>query len=194
MTAIGLNANYVSAGGLYFDATWQSMSMDADLSTPGTASKAKGRTDVDGDGYSVEAGYAWRFQSGLTLVPQVQYESVDVELDDFTSSDGTYDFTGGGGTASMLRAGVTVFRAYETEHGFITPLADLNYLYGSDGDSGLYSNGVHFATDASGSGYRAELGIAGRYKAWDITGRVGVTDTTVSDYLLSTNIAVRYRF
>ena len=194
VTAIGLNANYLTSGGLYFDATWQSMSMDTDLSTPGTASKAKGRTDVDGDGYSVETGYAWRLESGLTLVPQVQYASVDVEMDDFTSSDGTYDFTGAGGTASMLRAGVTVFRAYETEHGFITPLADLNYLYGSDGDSELDSNGVHFATDASGSGYRAELGIAGRYKAWDITGRVGVTDTTVSDYLLSTNIAVRYRF
>ena len=42
-----------------------------------------------------------------------------------------------------------------------------------DGDSELLSNGVWFSNDTSGSGYRAEFGIAGRYKAWDITGRVG---------------------
>ena len=194
VTAYGLNANYKAAQGLYFDASWQAMSMDTDLRAPGTASNATGHTDADGDGYSIEAGYAWRLASGVTLVPQAQYASVDVELDDFSSSDGTYDFTGAGGTASLLRAGVTVFKAYETEHGFITPLADVNYLYGSDGDSELDSNGVHFASDASGSGYRVEFGIAGRYKAWDIAGRVGVTDTTVSHHLLSTNIAVRYRF
>ena len=194
VTAFGLNANYKLAQGLYFDASWQSMSMDTDLRAPGTASNAKGSTDADGDGFSIETGYAYRLKSGLTLVPQAQYSSVDVTLDDFSSSDGTYRFTGVGGTASVLRAGVLVLKSFETENGFITPLADLNYLYGSDGDSELRSNGVHFATDVSGSGYRAEFGIAGRYKAWDIAGRVGVTDTTVSDYLLSTNIAVRYRF
>ncbi len=194
VTAYGLNANYKFDMGLYFDASWHAMSMDTDLKTPGTASGATGNTDADGDGFNLEAGYAYGLKSGLTLVPQLQYSSVDVELDDFSSSDGVYRLTDVGGTASLLRAGVTVFKAFETQNGFITPLADLNYLYASDGDSELSSNGVRFANDTSGSGYRAEFGVAGRYKAWDISGRVGVTDTSVSDYALSTNVAVRYRW
>ena len=194
VTAYGLNANYKFDMGLYFDASWHAMSMDTDLKTPGTASAATGDTDADGDGFNLEAGYAWGLKSGLTLVPQLQYSSVDVELDDFSSSDDVYRLTDVGGKASMLRAGVTVFKAFETENGFVTPLADLNYLYAGDGDSELSSNGVRFANDTSGSGYRAEFGIAGRYKAWDISGRVGVTDTSVSDYTLSTNVAVRYRW
>jgi outer membrane autotransporter protein len=194
VTAYGVNANYKFDMGLYFDASWHAMSMDTDLKTPGTASAAKGDTDADGDGFNLEAGYAWGLKSGLTLVPQLQYSSVDVELDNFSSSDGVYRLTDVGGTASMLRAGVTVFKAFETENGFVTPLADLNYLYAGDGESELRSNGVRFANDTSGSGYRAEFGIAGRYKDWDISGRVGVTDTSVSDYALTTNLAIRYRW
>jgi outer membrane autotransporter protein len=194
VNSYGLNASYVLEQGLYVDASWQKMTMDTDLRTPGTASGAKGRTDADGDGWNLETGYSHRLASGLVLVPQIQYASVDVELDDFTSSDGTYGFTDVGGEATLLRAGVAVLRTFETDNGFITPMADLNFLDFADGDSALRSNGVGFANDTSGSGYRAEFGIAGRYKAWDITGRVGVTDTSASDYLLSTNIAVRYRW
>lgn len=194
VTAYGLNANYKLDQGLYFDASWHSMSMDTDFKTPGTASNATGESDADGDGFNFETGYAYGLKSGLTLVPQVQYSSVDVELDDFSSSDGVYQLTDVGGTASMLRAGVSVFKAFATKNGFVTPLADINYLYASDGDSELSSNGIRFANDTSGSGYRAEFGVAGRYKAWDISGRVGVTDTSVSDYTLSTNLNVRYRW
>jgi outer membrane autotransporter protein len=194
VNSYGLAASYLLEQGLYVDASWQKMTMDTDLRTPGTASGAKGRTDADGDGWNLETGYSYRLASGLVLVPQIQYASVDVELDDFTSSDGTYGFTDAGGVATLLRAGVAVLRTFETDNGFITPMADLNFLDFADGDSALRSNGVGFANDTSGTGYRAEFGIAGRYKAWDITGRVGVTDTSASDYLLSTNIAVRYRW
>ena len=194
VSSYGLNVSYKLDLGLYFDASWKSMTMDTDFRTPGTASGATGQSDADGDGFSVELGYQYRRESGLTLVPQLQYSSVDVELDDFASSDGVYSFTDVGGKASQLRAGVAVLKTYETENGFVTPVVNLNYLYSSDGESELRSNGVYFENDASGSGYRAEFGISGRYKAWDITGRVGVTDTSVSDYILSTNIAVRYRW
>ena len=91
--AYGLNANYTLENGLYVDATWQAMTMEVDFGTPGTASSATGETDADGDGYNVEMGYAYRLKSGLTLAPQLQYGSVDVDLDDFTSSDGVYGFS-----------------------------------------------------------------------------------------------------
>jgi outer membrane autotransporter protein len=194
VTSYGLNASYTLEQGLYVDASWQAMTMETDFRTPGTASSATGQSDADGDGFNLEVGYAYKLQSGLALVPQLQYASVDVELDDFAASDGVYSFTEVGGKASLLRAGVAVLKTFETENGFVTPVANLNYLYSSDGESELRSNGVYFDNDASGSGYRAEFGIAGRYKAWDITGRVGVSDTTVSDYMLSTNVAVRYRW
>jgi outer membrane autotransporter protein len=194
VNSYGLNASYRLEQGLYFDASWQSMTMDTDFRTPGTMSGATGESDADGDGYNLELGYEYKLQSGLALVPQLQYASVDVELDDFTSSDGAYGFTDVGGKASLLRAGVAVLKTFETENGFVTPVANLNYLYSADGESELRSNGVQFDNDSSGSGYRAEFGIAGRYKAWDITGRVGVADMSSSDYMLSTNIAVRYRW
>jgi outer membrane autotransporter protein len=190
----GLNANYAFANGLYVDGSWQALMMDTDFRTPGTTSNARGQSDGDADGYNLEVGYTHRLASGLSLVPQLQYGSVDVEFDDFSSSDGTYRFTDVGGEATLLRAGVSVMKTFETDNGFVTPLVDLSYLDATDGESELRSNGVSFASDTSGSGYRAEFGIAGRYKAWDITGRFGVADMTATDYMLSTNVAVRYRW
>ena len=66
------------------------MTMEVDFRTPGTSSNATGQTDADGDGFNVELGYAYKLKSGLTLAPQLQYASVDVDLDDFASSDGVY--------------------------------------------------------------------------------------------------------
>jgi outer membrane autotransporter protein len=194
VVAFGLNANFKVESGLYADATWQTMTMETDFRTPGTASGARGQSDADGDGFNVEVGYAYKLESGLALVPQLQYGSVDVEFDSFRSSDDTYAFTGVEGTTSLVRAGVGILKTFKTEHGSITPVADLNYLYAADGESGLRSNGVGFDDDTSGDGYRAEFGVAGRYKAWDITGRVGFTEMSTSDYMLSTNLNVRYRW
>jgi outer membrane autotransporter protein len=192
--AYGLNANYILKNGLYFDATWQKSTIEIDFRTPGTLSNARGETDADGDGFNVEMGYSYKLKSGLTLAPQVQYGDVRVDLDDFASSDGVYDFSDVGGRLSLLRAGVSVFKTFETKNGSITPLADLNYLYATEGDSELFSNGLWFANDTTGSGYSAEFGLAGRYKSWDISGRVGLADTSASEHLLSTNVTVRYRW
>ena len=71
---------------------------------------------------------------------------------------------------------------------------DVSYLDAMDGDSTLSSNGIAFSNDTSGSGYRAEFGVAGRYKAWDITARVGLADTTSIQSALSSNLSVRYRW
>ena len=117
-----------------------------------------------------------------------------MDIDDFTSSDDVYAFSGMSGKHSLLRAGVSMFKTFETTHGSITPLLDVSYLDAMDGDSTISSNGIVFGNDTSGSGYRAELGIAGRYKDWDITGRVGLADTTAIKSALSTNLTVRYRW
>jgi outer membrane autotransporter protein len=193
-TSYGLNAGYQFKNGLYLNAAWQQMSMEVDFRTPGTASNAVGTTDAEGDGFNVELGYAHQLKSGLTLAPQLQYASVDVELDDFTSGDGIYALSGMGGKHTLLRAGVSVFKTFETTNGSITPLIDLSYLDVMDGESVLASNGVLFSNDTSGSGFRSELGISGRYKDWDITGRVGMADTKATKSALSSNLTVRYRW
>ena len=54
-------------------------------------------------------------KSGLTLAPQLQYASVTVDLDDFTTSDGVYALSGLGGKHSLLRAGLSVFKTFETD-------------------------------------------------------------------------------
>ena len=117
-----------------------------------------------------------------------------MDIDDFTSSDGVYAFSGMSGKHSLLRAGLSVFKTFETTNGSITPLVDVSYLDAMDGDSTLSSNGILFGNDTSGSGYRAEFGVAGRYKDWDITARVGLADTTATKSALSSNLTVRYRW
>jgi outer membrane autotransporter protein len=193
-TAYGLNAGYRFGNGLYVNATWQQMSMGIDFRTPGTLTSAIGSTDAEGDGFNVELGYAHKLGSGLTLAPQLQFASVDVEIDDFTSSDDIYSFSDMGGKQSLLRAGMSVFKTFTTTNGSITPLFDLSYLDVTDGESTINSNGVVFGNDTSGSGYRAEFGVSGQYKAWDIAGRVGMADTTATDSALSSNLTVRYRW
>jgi outer membrane autotransporter protein len=193
-TAYGLNAGYRFSNGLYVNAAWQQMSMAIDFRAPGTVSNAIGSTDAEGAGFNVELGYALELASGLTFAPQLQYASVSMDLDDFTTSDGVYDLSAMGGDHSLLRAGLSMFRTFETTNGSITPLVDLSYLDAMDADSGLASNGILFGNDSSGSGYRAEIGVAGRYKGWDIAGRVGFAQTTAIQSALSTNLTVRYRW
>jgi outer membrane autotransporter protein len=193
-TAYGLNAGYRFKNGLYLNATWQQMAMQIDFRAPGTFSNAVGSTDAEGNGFNLELGYAHKLGSGLTLAPQLQYASVTVDVDDFTSSDDVYAFSGMGGKHSLLRAGISVFKSFETTNGYITPLVDLSYLDVMDGDSTIASNGVVFSNDTSGSGFRAEVGVAGRYKAWDIAARVGMADTTAIKSALSSNLTVRYRW
>lgn len=192
--AYGLNANYRWSNGLYVDAVWQKMDMDIDTRAPGTATNARGSTDAEGDGLNLEVGYVYQLKSGLSLAPQLQYANVDVDLNDFDSSDGVYSFAGIGGESSLLRAGLSVFKTFKTGNGSITPLATLSYLDVMDGDSALQSNGVGFENDTTGSGYRAEFGIAGRYKAWDIAAQVGLMDTSAVKQALTSNLTVRYRW
>jgi outer membrane autotransporter protein len=193
-SAYGLTAGYRFSNGLYLNAAWQQMAMDIDFRTPETLSNATGSTEAEGDGFDIELGYAHKLQSGLTLAPQLQYASVTMELEDFTSSDAVYALSDLGGKHSLLRAGLSVFKTFETTNGSITPLVDVSYLDVTDGDSALSSNGIQFGNDSSGSGYRAEFGVAGRYKGWDITGRVGLADTAAIKSALSSNLTVRYHW
>jgi len=193
-SAYGLNAGFRFGNGLYVNATWQQMSMEIGFRTPGTLSSAIGSTDAEGNGFNMELGYAHKLASGLTLAPQLQYASVDVDVDDFTSSDDVYVFSDMGGKHSLLRAGLSVFKTFETTNGSITPLVDVSYLDATDGESTISSNGIVFGNDTSGSGYRAEFGVSGRYKAWDIAARVGVADTTAMKSALSSNLTARYRW
>ena len=134
-SAYGLNAGYRFSNGLYLNATWQQMAMEINFRTPGTISNALGSTDAEGDGFNVELGYAHKLESGLTLAPQLQYASVTVDVDDFTSSDDVYELSELGGKHSLLRAGVSLFKTFETTNGSITPLVDVSYLDAMDGDS-----------------------------------------------------------
>lgn len=193
-TSYGLNASLTFANGLYLDAAWQRANMDFDLKTPDAAVPTRASTEGSGDGFNVEAGYKYAFESGLSLLPQVQYASVDADVDDFTTDNGLYEHTDVGGKASRLRAGVSLFKSFTTQNGTITPLVNVSYLDMMDGDSQLKANGVDFGTDTSGSGYSLELGVSGTYHNWDIGVRMGASETSATDMNLSTNVNVRYHW
>ena len=120
---------------------------------------------------------------------------VKVDLDDIATLDGAYALTEIGGKASLLRAGVTLSKSFETANGSVTPLASLSFVNSAgSGDSHLLSNGVDFANDTKGTGFKAEVGLNGAYKAWDIGVRTGIGDTSKSTPALSSNLTARYRW
>jgi len=192
--AYGVNGN-VRFKGFYVDAAWQTLKLDVDLTAPNSASNATGETNAKGSGFNVEAGYAHLMKSGLTLAPQLQYARVKVDLDDFTSSDGAYSLTEAGGTSSLLRAGVSVYKTYETEKGSVTPLLSLSYINsgGKDG-SHLLSNGVEFSSDTKGSGFKADLGLNMIRSNWDFGVRTGIGDTSKAKPSLSSSLTLRHRW
>ncbi len=192
--AVGLNANYVMDGGLYVDATYQRMKMDVDLKTPGTITQATGETSIDGQGFNLEAGYSHKLKSGLVLEPQLQLTHTKIDVDDFASSDGIYNLTDIDGKATTVRAGLSVYKVFETNSGSITPLASLSYLNTLNGDTELASNGVGFDSDTSGMGYQAEIGVLGRHYAWDFGAKLGFSNTEATGSILQPSLHVRYAF
>jgi outer membrane autotransporter protein len=90
---------------------------------------------------------------------------------------------------------VTVSKSFETANGSVTPLAALSFVNSAgSGDSHLLSNGVDFANDTKGTGFKAEIGMNGSYKSWDIGIRTGVGDTSKSTPALSSSLTARYRW
>jgi len=191
--AVGLNANYAQDNGLYVDATYQRMRMDVDLKTH-TMTNATGEAKVDGQGFNLEAGYSYKLSSGIMLEPQLQLTHTKVDFDDFSSSDGIYSLTDIDGKSTTLRAGLSVYKVFDTDNGSITPMASLSYLNALDGKTQLASNGVDFDSDTSGSGYKAEIGLLGRYQAWDFAGKLGVSNTSATGSILQPSMTVRYGF
>jgi len=191
--AVGLNANYAQENGLYVDATYQRMRMDVDFKTH-TITNATGETKVDGQGFNLEAGYSHKLKSGLTIEPQLQLTHTNVDMGDFASSDGIYNFSDVNGKATTLRAGLSAYKMFETANGSITPMASLSYLGAFNGKTELVSNGLDFDSDISGSGYKAEIGLLGRYMAWDFAGKLGVSNTSATGSILQPSLTVRYGF
>ena len=174
------------------DATYQRMQATVNFKTPQIATEAAGESKLTGQGFDFEVGYAYNLKSGLIVEPQLQFNHVSMDLDDFASDDAVYGLTDITGKSSTLRAGVGVYKVFATPNGSITPLASLSYLNALDGESSLSSNGVEFVSDTSGSGYRGELGVVGRYKAWDLDGRIGVMKTAASGTIFQPSLTVRY--
>lgn len=125
-------------------ATWQDIEgwyVDAVLS----ADRARGHTDTDAvdnmanlraDVWtaSIEAGYPWQFDNGVTFEPQLQVARQQVRLDDTVDDDGNrVDFDGH--AQNIVRMGARLTRTWKHDGaGATTPYARLNYIHGSSGN------------------------------------------------------------
>ena len=190
----GINASVNFDSRFYLDAAWQRADMDFSLATPNSAMPTNASTEGSSTGFNLEAGYRYLFESGLGLSPQLQYATVDADLDDFTSPEGLYRHTEVGGKASRVRAGVSLFKTITSPNGHITPLVNLSYVNATDGESRLKANDVSFENTTTGAGYDLGLGLSGRYHDWDIGVRLGIGETEATGVNLSTNVNVRYRW
>ena len=85
--------------------------------------QATGEAKINGQGFNLEAGYSHKLRSGLTLEPQLQLTHTKVDMNDFATSDGIYSLSDIDGKSTTLRAGVSVYKVFETKSGSITPLA-----------------------------------------------------------------------
>ena len=79
------------------------------------------RTCGSSSGTAISAVITVAMMVALTFAPQLQDARVDVDLDDFTTSEGAYLLTDAGGKSSLLRAGLIPRLRRKTDWVVVSP-------------------------------------------------------------------------
>ncbi|GAB2513882.1 hypothetical protein [Microbulbifer agarilyticus] len=177
----------LSVADFYVSALYQNVEFDAGV----RSYDSHGMTSGTARGYSFEAGWNYLTESGLALTPFAQWNGVQVKMDEFTSSDGNYDYVYELGMSKRASVGVNLSKSFKMSDGFVAPYATFS---ATDADNAsihdLKSNGVRFNSSASGSGLSIDFGVNGLYKEWIVKGGLGVHSGDVDKNGISAQFSV----
>ena len=181
-----LNGSW-SMSDFYVNAMVQNMEFDAHVKSYDSGAMTSGKAF----GASFEGGWTYLMESGIAMTSFAQWSDVKVEIDDFTSSDGNYDYAYNLGSTSRTSVGLNLSKSYSLKDGFAVPYATFNLANSSNHDAhDLHSNGVSFNSDVSGSEFGIDLGVDGKYKQWTFKTGVGIYDGEVDKNGLNARFSV----
>lgn len=180
-----LTAGYQGFGG-YIEAVAQQLKFDAAISN----ASATERTEGQALGLSVELGYQLEAY-GFNWTPQVQLSSVQVDVDDL--SHGVFDYQFDNAANTQVRAGFTVDKTFELDHGKVQPYLKLA-LVETVAENFVMSNDVAFLSDLSGTGHNVDVGLNSTYKGWTVNGGVGIHDGDANKNGMSLKFSTSYSF
>jgi outer membrane autotransporter protein len=186
----GAYVTWLADNGFYVDATYRKMDFSAEVKADGF----KDKPDASADGYSLEAGYAWKLQSGLVLKPEFQYSAMNVSKFDVTdNSYGTFDLKDGDST--RLRAGLTVQKTLGDKGKTWTPYGGAYFVDEMDG-KGTFSINSDFQgdVDIGGNSVLIEGGVTGQIGNWVLSGGLHWQDGGAISSALGGQLSVRYSF
>ncbi|MCC7197911.1 MAG: autotransporter outer membrane beta-barrel domain-containing protein, partial [Gammaproteobacteria bacterium] len=187
---VGVYATWLGSSGFYVDATYRQMEFETRL----RSGSYDDRPDASADGFSLEAGYAWKLDGGLVLKPELLYSQVKVDsLDTISNSYGEFGLADG--DSSRLRAGLTMNKTYGDKGKHWTPYAGLFYLTEMDGKNTFDVNGdFQGDVDMNGNSFIGELGVTGQFGKWVLSGGVNYQDGGAFNGVLGGQLAIRYAF
>ncbi|MBQ0799444.1 MAG: autotransporter outer membrane beta-barrel domain-containing protein [Porticoccaceae bacterium] len=184
---IGVYLTWLS-GPWTVDLSYRNMDFDGDVKS------GLFRGDVDGDanGYNLEAGYAFMTDSNWVVEPQLQYSTVDVDLDDMNNSYGAFKQTDS--NSALGRLGVMLRKSYQNGNNIWTPYFSVNALEEFDGDNEYNINGFTGKTSTGGTSFMAEGGINAQISGVVVFAGLNYLDGDAQDDWLGGQVGVRYPF
>ncbi|MFV8780839.1 hypothetical protein ACNKU7_00320 [Microbulbifer sp. SA54] len=160
-----------SMSDFYANAMYQVVDFDANVRAHDSMASTSGQAH----GFSLEAGWTYLSESGIALTPFAQWDDVKQEIDAFTSSDGAFDYAYDLGNSKRARLGLNLRKSFSVNEGFAMPYATVSVVDHITNDiHNLHSNGVVFTSDVSGSGFKLDFGVDGKYKLWTFKSGLGV--------------------
>lgn len=185
----GLSVSYAEEN-FYADFVYQTLNFDARIN----ASGSEGATDGTVKGFSLEGGYKYALESGLVVMPQLQYSSVELEVDDFAESAGTFFYGYNLEGSKRTRLGLNLHKSFSIKEGTLMPYATLSWVDNQGGEQELLSNGVAFGTDLSGSGYQIDAGLNANVNDWVVNTGIGVIDGDAEASGISVHFSLNYNW
>ncbi len=174
--AMSLYYTWLSDTGIYTDLVLKGGVIDSDYAVSNAAGASIG-SDIKQNfyGVSLESGWKFDFANKLFVEPQVQFQCIHIEGDDFTSDGGVKanlgdinSFIGRAGA----RAGYQFTFGNDLPDSLVYVKADILHEFSADRDYKLQGSTLPYAEELSGSqtwfdaGISADLSISQNAKLW----------------------------
>jgi outer membrane autotransporter protein len=188
-TTGGGYVTWISATGVYLDASFRSMNFTSHLRSSAGEAWVKGNADA----FNVETGKTWTLDNGLQIAPQLQYtwnrvndvKSVSQTLTGFRST---------GDTSSRGRLGVMVSKSYTADTGTLwTPYVSVSAVHEFDGANRYTINDTFFGeTSTKGTSALVDAGLNVKVRNLSFYGGANWLDGGAMKSFFGGQVGLRY--
>ncbi|WP_216844806.1 autotransporter outer membrane beta-barrel domain-containing protein, partial [Rhodanobacter sp. L36] len=181
---------WISADGVYLDASFREMDFTSRLHAAAGEAWVKGNTDA----FNVETGKTWTLDNGLQIAPQLQYTWNRV-LDVKSQIDTLAGFNSAGDTSSRGRLGVMVSKSYSTANdGTVwTPYVSVSAVHEFNGVNRYSVDDTFFGqTSTRGTSALVDAGVNVKVRNLTFYGGANWLDGGAMNSFLGGQVGLRY--